>query len=317
MEQARYWMWTKRKHDLGTDFNDHVISSSSHVHPSVTVAAAAAATAASFGDSWEEQAFAEDAAGSLGGCIWPPRSYSCSFCRREFKSAQALGGHMNVHRRDRARLKQSPPNQEREREREGEKVLLQNHHHHHHHNFLNYNPQICTYLYKRSSDDSSSSPPPLPLPPPPPPSIRVSALPPPDHDKTAPFLTSIIINPEDDDDDDDDRKKHVTPEQSWSNFVSDKKKMKKSSSGSTKSSSESNLSVSLNLLLCRAQIRNASAIDGDKETTCQTSKRRRLIDASSFTLFPKSSEMVLKNIPSSSMEDLDLELRLGDPPKVK
>ncbi|OMO76665.1 Zinc finger, C2H2-like protein [Corchorus olitorius] len=59
--------------------------------------------------SWEEKAFAEDAA------IWPPRSYSCSFCRREFRSAQALGGHMNVHRRDRARLKQSlthPNNEE-------------------------------------------------------------------------------------------------------------------------------------------------------------------------------------------------------------
>lgn len=59
----------------------------------------------SFGDSWEEQAFAEDATGPLGGCIWPPRSYTCSFCRKEFRSAQALGGHMNVHRRDRARLK--------------------------------------------------------------------------------------------------------------------------------------------------------------------------------------------------------------------
>ncbi|MBA0813820.1 hypothetical protein Gohar_027642 [Gossypium harknessii] len=41
-------------------------------------------------DSWEEQAFAEDAARCLRGCIWPPRSYSCSFCNREFKSAQAL-----------------------------------------------------------------------------------------------------------------------------------------------------------------------------------------------------------------------------------
>ncbi|XP_019180372.1 PREDICTED: transcriptional regulator SUPERMAN-like [Ipomoea nil] len=43
------------------------------------------------------------------GFSWPPRSYTCSFCRREFRSAQALGGHMNVHRRDRARLRQSPP----------------------------------------------------------------------------------------------------------------------------------------------------------------------------------------------------------------
>ncbi|GMI87166.1 hypothetical protein HRI_002385900 [Hibiscus trionum] len=57
--------------------------------------------------SWEEKAFAEDAARCLRGCIWPPRSYSCSFCSRVFRSAQALGGHMNVHRRDRAKLKQS------------------------------------------------------------------------------------------------------------------------------------------------------------------------------------------------------------------
>ncbi|GFP87587.1 probable transcriptional regulator rabbit ears [Phtheirospermum japonicum] len=62
----------------------------------------------SYGDSWEEQAFTEDAARALGGCVWPPRSYSCSFCRREFRSQQALGGHMNVHGRDTARLKQSP-----------------------------------------------------------------------------------------------------------------------------------------------------------------------------------------------------------------
>ncbi|KAL3523854.1 hypothetical protein ACH5RR_016688 [Cinchona calisaya] len=61
----------------------------------------------SLNTAWEERAFAEDAAGPFGGFIWPPRSYSCTFCRREFRSAQALGGHMNVHRWDRARLKQS------------------------------------------------------------------------------------------------------------------------------------------------------------------------------------------------------------------
>ncbi|GMI84883.1 RABBIT EARS [Hibiscus trionum] len=84
MEQARYWMLMRRQ---SLSLNSHFQVSS--------------------GESWEEKAFAEDAAGSLGGCIWPPRSYSCSFCRREFRSAQALGGHMNVHRRDRAKLKQS------------------------------------------------------------------------------------------------------------------------------------------------------------------------------------------------------------------
>ncbi|KAL4570500.1 hypothetical protein LXL04_026156 [Taraxacum kok-saghyz] len=41
---------------------------------------------------------------------WPPQSYTCTFCKREFRSAQALGGHMNVHRRDRARLCQLQPN---------------------------------------------------------------------------------------------------------------------------------------------------------------------------------------------------------------
>uniref|UniRef100_A0A2C9WMS5 C2H2-type domain-containing protein n=2 Tax=Manihot esculenta TaxID=3983 RepID=A0A2C9WMS5_MANES len=46
---------------------------------------------------WEEEA-----------SVWPPRFYFCNFCGREFRSAQALGGHMNVHRRDRASLKQSP-----------------------------------------------------------------------------------------------------------------------------------------------------------------------------------------------------------------
>ncbi|KAG8382481.1 hypothetical protein BUALT_Bualt05G0081700 [Buddleja alternifolia] len=59
-------------------------------------------------DSWEVRAFEEDMSGNLMGCTWPPRSYTCTFCRREFRSAQALGGHMNVHRRDRARLHEVP-----------------------------------------------------------------------------------------------------------------------------------------------------------------------------------------------------------------
>ncbi|GJT52844.1 zinc finger protein 10-like protein [Tanacetum coccineum] len=82
MEQySQYLMWVKNKSSI---FNN------------------------SFSHSWEEQAFADDARGPLGGFVWPPRSYSCNFCRREFRSAQALGGHMNVHRRERAKLKQSP-----------------------------------------------------------------------------------------------------------------------------------------------------------------------------------------------------------------
>ncbi|XP_022761126.1 transcriptional regulator SUPERMAN-like [Durio zibethinus] len=34
------------------------------------------------------------------------RSYECTFCKRGFTNAQALGGHMNIHRRDRAKAKQ-------------------------------------------------------------------------------------------------------------------------------------------------------------------------------------------------------------------
>ncbi|KAJ7944600.1 transcriptional regulator SUPERMAN-like [Quillaja saponaria] len=59
-------------------------------------------------ESWEVKAFAEDTKNVMG-TTWPPRSYTCTFCRREFRSAQALGGHMNVHRRDRARLHQAQP----------------------------------------------------------------------------------------------------------------------------------------------------------------------------------------------------------------
>ncbi|XP_042386846.1 zinc finger protein 1-like [Zingiber officinale] len=36
------------------------------------------------------------------------RSFGCTFCRRGFSSAQALGGHMNVHRKDKAKLKPPP-----------------------------------------------------------------------------------------------------------------------------------------------------------------------------------------------------------------
>ncbi|XP_041000546.1 zinc finger protein 10-like [Juglans microcarpa x Juglans regia] len=87
MQEAPYWMWMKRKQILESDSQRSMICLNNR--------------------TWEEKAFAEDAAGPLGGCIWPPRSYSCSFCNREFRSAQALGGHMNVHRRDRARMKES------------------------------------------------------------------------------------------------------------------------------------------------------------------------------------------------------------------
>ncbi|KAH6768529.1 hypothetical protein C2S51_013865 [Perilla frutescens var. frutescens] len=33
------------------------------------------------------------------------RSYDCIFCKRGFTNAQALGGHMNIHRKDKAKVK--------------------------------------------------------------------------------------------------------------------------------------------------------------------------------------------------------------------
>ncbi|KAG5246310.1 hypothetical protein OIU77_020040 [Salix suchowensis] len=35
------------------------------------------------------------------------RSYECIFCKRGFTTAQALGGHMNIHRKDRAKTRPS------------------------------------------------------------------------------------------------------------------------------------------------------------------------------------------------------------------
>ncbi|XP_022728383.1 zinc finger protein GIS3-like [Durio zibethinus] len=35
------------------------------------------------------------------------RSYECVFCKRGFATAQALGGHMNIHRKDRAKSRPS------------------------------------------------------------------------------------------------------------------------------------------------------------------------------------------------------------------
>uniref|UniRef100_A0A6N2L279 C2H2-type domain-containing protein n=1 Tax=Salix viminalis TaxID=40686 RepID=A0A6N2L279_SALVM len=41
-------------------------------------------------------------------------SYECSFCKRGFSNAQALGGHMNIHRKDKAKLKNSSDNEARQ-----------------------------------------------------------------------------------------------------------------------------------------------------------------------------------------------------------
>ncbi|KAM7526380.1 hypothetical protein LguiA_016282 [Lonicera macranthoides] len=245
MEAAQFWTWTKRKSSL----------------------------ISSYGDSWEEQAFAEDTAGLLGGCVWPPRSYSCSFCRREFKSAQALGGHMNVHRRDRARLKQQSPIPNNE--------------------FLHVSQLVCTLGCNPSSDSDQGfleSPPPssrVSVP-----TIRVNC----EENTFSQQSRSILV-----------AKRHkdnfnVNKEQKNSNYM-------KSNYG------DGDLSVSLNLVICQTQPTKSN--EEFKSVSC----KRRRIDAT-VSFFPEAvlsedaESEVLEHSPNSE-EDMDLELRLGDRPKVK
>ncbi|PIN07595.1 hypothetical protein CDL12_19831 [Handroanthus impetiginosus] len=48
---------------------------------------------------WRSDEFAQNSGRS---------NYRCTFCSRGFSNAQALGGHMNIHRKDRAKLKEFP-----------------------------------------------------------------------------------------------------------------------------------------------------------------------------------------------------------------
>ncbi|KAL6998356.1 hypothetical protein U1Q18_008480 [Sarracenia purpurea var. burkii] len=313
MEEAQYWMWPKRKH---TSNNSH------HLQPSTNPN--------SYGDnSWEEQAFAEDAAGPLGGCIWPPRSYSCSFCRREFRSAQALGGHMNVHRRDRARLKQSSPNPQNE--------LLHHHHHQNHRNhiplasldFQNPNSQIPTMIYipNPQSDhvvlrsSSPVSPPPaqenpkekkISFP------IFSSQLIEEHHKKT-----SLLSSPP--------RSNLVADKYNFhiSNRINDEKNPKflesKSSSGAHEGDYvKADLSVSLNLFVCRTRpVSHGGKEDEEEEESLSFKRRRRTDSTPLIQSFLKSKSTGTNHVHSEllqlspSSEDLDLELRLGDRPEVK
>ncbi|KAL6534309.1 hypothetical protein OROHE_013234 [Orobanche hederae] len=239
------------------------------------------------GDSWEEKAFAEDAAGrTIGGCVWPPRSYSCSFCRREFRSAQALGGHMNVHRRDRARLKQSTvlPSST-----SSEVVVVPQKNH-----ALN----VCTsqivcssssssFLYGNPKNPEFSH-------------TRVSS---------PPAATKVVTNggertmaalcflPLDRDpvarrSKNDDEVVSSNPP-SWSSFVSGSNDKKDCSRLKMDYSP-----VSLNLVICRKKTNNNTSGDDDDRDAASCKRRRK-----------RSEE--------EDEEQLDLELRLGNAPKTK
>ncbi|GMH04252.1 hypothetical protein Nepgr_006091 [Nepenthes gracilis] len=198
-------------------------------------------------ESWEEKAFSEAAEGR-GLWIWPPRSYSCSFCKREFSSAQALGGHMNVHRRDRALLKQIPP--------------IESHHHPHlphHHKDQYHQERLIKSLAAPYSNHYN-------------PAAAAKRLPP------------------------------RVP-----NEGADSELGRKDDDAQTK------LSVGLHFELAGDRPKAAAAFGGDDAFS---SKRRKIgcgrVSSLMPLLFPKSYGDEI----FSSTEELDLELRLGDAPKI-
>ncbi|GAB4833859.1 hypothetical protein Ancab_032106 [Ancistrocladus abbreviatus] len=284
MEQAQYWLWTKRKHDRLADVGVPVASSC-------------------VDDSWEEQAFAEDAAGLLGGCVWPPRSYACSFCRREFRSAQALGGHMNVHRKDRARLKQLPsqneiPHQQKQQVYEkpthnyplfsnaSVKYLPQDHSTFVYHSSPNSQPRVTSSspstFYARSRGGSSP----------------LQAMTPPcyptlqDKRSMPPFSSlscSLSSNP--------------------NKGEKDSRMIELECQDKGDQGRSSDLSISFSLVVQRSQSKTCAY---SQETN---SYKRRKVYASAVDCRDGAASAV-QDVDSSSLVELDLELRLGDGPKV-
>ncbi|XAR71995.1 hypothetical protein NMG60_11018474 [Bertholletia excelsa] len=194
-------------------------------------------------NSFEGQAFA------AGDLVWPPRSYTCSFCRREFRSAQALGGHMNVHRRDRARLKQHlTPNS------------VASNHQSNTSSPASYPSEVCfldSNLSPKGEHDSAS---------------RASAI-------------SALEN-----------SSEPTPFSS-----SDEKNVRE----------EGLLSMGLNW----SSKFDCAEVNAGKRLKTDVSSVPMLFNLCSKERFNFKSEVLGRS--NSSLDDLDLELRLGDPPKVK
>ncbi|KAH7517347.1 zinc finger protein 8 [Ziziphus jujuba] len=79
------------------------------------------------------------------------RSYECVFCKRGFTTAQALGGHMNIHRKDRAKTRPYTPAAVSTHQ------SADDHHHRHHHNYANISPYRSIQGYPPHDYYSSSS----------------------------------------------------------------------------------------------------------------------------------------------------------------
>ncbi|KAK4748241.1 hypothetical protein SAY87_014827 [Trapa incisa] len=304
MEQAQLLMWTKRRHNL--------IPHQLNLGSSPT-----------YDDSWEEQAFARDASGSLGGCVWPPRSYSCSFCKREFRSAQALGGHMNVHRRDRARLKQSGSETLNSHEHPDQPIHIQG-------PFVPISFPYISQAFPSSALPHSPNPNPSQSPfMSPTSSSRVSAPSCEDssNERTPlnPSHSSSLLN----------ENRNKSQPRTWPDAVGNRyqhivnpiigeknlqvtKQQLGEDNHETRAGAD--LSVCLNLVI---RSRPNSSDDIAESHSC---KRRKIDESSSILPFLVKSITVERNhnrkeacapFNSGTGDDLDLELRLGDRPKVK
>ncbi|XP_047306354.1 probable transcriptional regulator RABBIT EARS [Impatiens glandulifera] len=285
-EEVQYLMWAKRKHGL---------TKSSHVD-------------ALLGVSWEEQAFAEDAAGPFGGFIWPPRSYSCTFCRREFRSAQALGGHMNIHRRERARLKQSPSHPHHETLSDQLTPI-----HHQNSNLVHdqYPYQTCTKDYIPSSNYEVLT-------------LSQHEI----NNRILPFSSHIL---------EENQKDASLFPLSWSsnpevkNYTQNSSSLKDDARKNSKilkkdDCVEKNVFVGKDLYTSLSLVYRGTypsfVEEGDMANDTSNNKRRRK-DVTPISLFPNQSSFedchAYKGLEISliSKEGLDLELRLGDSPKLK
>ncbi|KAI6668939.1 hypothetical protein NL676_003824 [Syzygium grande] len=263
------------------------------------------------GDSWEEKAFAEDF-----GCVWPPRSYSCSFCNREFRSAQALGGHMNVHRRDRARLKLSPlSNQSDENPSQNRNLGLSS-------TLRPYQLQSEAVSCLDHKNDLNSNPSNYFTP-----SFSARVLGLSSSDRKLPLTEELVYSPYYSVLVKEGQKVLFDPKTMKVHCPSDKNRLEMQKilredeyECFDGSSSVTDLSVGLSSNFGRRPAATSScgdeAVSLKRPKTTESSWLTVLNPCSSTGGYPLKSDVQI-GLKISSMEDLDLELRLGDPPKVK